>query len=254
VRRALVAGLVAGLAVLAGCGGGSGTSYPKHPSAVGPLGRGSDGVWLFRPAGKPKGLVVFFHGQGGPEEATPVNHRPWIDHLVARGNVVVYPRWEIDYERNPLEHAVRGVRIAVDRLDWVEGLPVLAIGYSRGGALALEYAAEAPKTDVPVPNAVMSVFPVPQAEADRQISFATLEPSTRLLLMVGDKDTVVYGLGARVLLRRLETGGFPADQVKLLFARSHGSFVADHFAPLRTSRAARATFWRPADSLLARFQ
>ena len=247
--------LVAAVVVLAvaGCGG-SGTSYPTHPSAVGPVGRGSDGVWLFRPAGKPSGLVVFFHGQGGPEEATPVNHRPWIDHLVARGDVVVYPRWEIDYERNPLEHAVAGVHTALKRLDGVDGLPVLVIGYSRGGALALEYAAEAPKKDVPVPDAVMSVFPVPQGEVDRQVSFATLDRSTRVVLMVGDKDTVVYGLGARVLLRRLENGGFPAEQVKVMFARSHGSFFADHLSPMKTSPAARKTFWRPADSLLAQVQ
>ena len=30
---------------------------------------------------------------GAETEATPANHRQWIDHLVKKGAVVVYPRY-----------------------------------------------------------------------------------------------------------------------------------------------------------------
>ena len=53
MRAALTPVVLVALLVLAGCGGG-GTSYPAKPTVEGPLVKGSEGVWLFRPAGKPK--------------------------------------------------------------------------------------------------------------------------------------------------------------------------------------------------------
>ena len=38
---------------------------------------------------------------------------------------------------------------------------MLAIGYSRGGAIAVEYGAAAEQNKVPVPDWIMSVFPAP---------------------------------------------------------------------------------------------
>ena len=78
------------LLLAAGCGGKD--SAPTKATSEGPIGKGASGVWIYQPAGKPKDVVVYFHGQGGPEEATPANHLPWINHLVKRGSVVIYPR------------------------------------------------------------------------------------------------------------------------------------------------------------------
>ena len=243
--------LVTLLVVLAltGCGGGSKT-FPDRPSAVGPIGKGPAGVWLFRPAGKPKDLVVYFHGQGGATEATPANHRPWIEHLVARGSVVVYPRWELTYESDPMQYIVAGVKAALKRLD-VGGLPVLSIGYSRGGALAVEYGAVAARNGLPVPDKIMSIFPASVGNEQHLIDLTPLDHSTGLLIQMGEEDAIVGRAGARHLLRRLQIGGFPAPNIKLDFVGSHPGFKADHFAPLRTSPAAQAAFWRPADLLLA---
>ena len=204
----LVPGLVILIAVLAllGCGG---SNLPDRPTIVGPIGKGASGVWLFRPAGKPKDIVVYFHGQGGAQEATPVNHRPWIDHLVARGSVVVYPRWELTYESDPMQFVVTGVRAATKHVD-VGGLPVLAIGYSRGGALAVEYGAIAGGNGLPVPDRIMSIFPASVGNEQHLIDLAPLDHSTRLLILMGQDDTIVGRAGARVLLRRLQLGGFPA--------------------------------------------
>jgi hypothetical protein len=237
------------LLALSGCGG-SKTSYPKTATMVGPIGQNEDAVWVFRPAGKPKDLVVFFHGQGGPDEATPKNHLPWIRHLVKRGSIVVYPRWEVLYTQDPISYIIPSVRAATKRVD-VNGLPVLAIGYSRGGALAVEYGAVATKNKVPVPGEIMSTFPASVGNEGHIVDLKPLDHSTQLVIQMGQADRVVGRAGARVLLSRLQKGGFPAGNIRLDFVNSGPGFVADHTAPLRTTAAAQTAFWSVADKLLA---
>ena len=53
-----------------------------------------DGYWLFEPM-EPKpdsaNLIVFVHGYGG---YNPMIYGQWIRHLVRKGNIVVYPRYQ----------------------------------------------------------------------------------------------------------------------------------------------------------------
>lgn len=240
-------------AVVAGCGGAGGGDYPDKATEAGPFVKGANGAWLFRPAGKPKNVVVYFHGQGGPIEATPRNHRPWIKHLVERGSIVVYPRYETNYEIDPMLFALKGVQRALKGVD-VKNLPVLAIGYSRGGAMAVEYGAIAPGNDVPVPDRIMSVFPASLGNERRIINLSTLQDSTRLLVQIGTDDRVVDGAGARALLGRLQQAGFPGENIDLDVVRSKVGFTSDHFAPMATSLAARQAFWTPADKLLEQIE
>jgi acetyl esterase/lipase len=244
MRAALPPVVLAALA-LAGCGG----STAAKPSVVGPIGAGGKGVWLFRPAGEAKRLVIFFHGQGGPAETTPTNHRPWIDHLVRKGAIVLYPRYETNYSRAVLGNAEVGVRQAMERLG-PQKLPVLALGYSRGGALAVEYAAAAPGRHLPVPNAIQSVNPVPFGEWTHVTNLSPLRRGTTLSMLISQDDPQATQ-GLTMLLNRLRRIDFPPDRVQLHVARSHGSFTADHIAPLSALPAARAAYWAPTDALLA---
>ena len=246
----LVPGLLAlalGIA-LAGCGGGKSDELSKATSE-GPIGKGSSGVWLFRPAGKPKNVVVYFHGQGGPKEATPVNHLPWIKHLVKRGSIVIYPRYETAYEADPMKFVATGIKAAEKKVD-VNGLPVLAIGYSRGGAIAVEYGAAASRDDLPAPDWILSVFPAPYGNMKSLIDLQNLPHFTELVILIGDRDQVVGNEGAVLLGRRLQRGGFPGENIQVEQIVSHGSFNANHFAPMDTSKAAQQAFWAPADRIL----
>jgi hypothetical protein len=244
--------VLAALFLAAGCGGsgggGSATSYPTRPTIRSANTEVANGVWMFLPAGKPKRLVIFFHGQGGPTEATPQNHRPWIDHLVKRGAVVVYPRYELDYSQAVIDPAIEGVHTAKERLR-LAGLPVMALGYSRGAAMAVEYAALAKRRGVPVPDAVETVNPVPYGETARIVNLKPIRRATILAVLISDKDPHAVD-GSTMLLHRLRDAGFPGDRIELNVAHSRKGFVADHLAPLSDAPAARAAYWGPTDSLL----
>jgi hypothetical protein len=249
VRATLTPVALVGLLLLAGCGGGGGASYSIKETVESAHTGVADGFWLFRPAGKPKRLVIFFHGQGGPIEATPQNHRPWIDHLVNRGAAVIYPRYEIDYSAAVIDPAVTGVEGASKRLR-LSGVPVIALGYSRGAALAVEYAAVAARHDLPVPDAIETVNPVPYGETARIVNLKPLRPKTVIALLLSDKDPHAID-GSTMLLNRLRDAGFPGKQIELNVAHSYKGFVADHLAPLSDARAARIAYWKPTDELLA---
>jgi dienelactone hydrolase len=248
VRLALTPVVLAALLLVAGCGGG-GASFPTRETIESGRTEAADGYWAFRPAGQPKRLVIFFHGQGGAVEATPQNHRPWIDHLVAHGAAVIYPRYEVVYSQSVLDPAVAGIRRASRRLG-LSGVPVIALGYSRGAALAVEYAAVAARHGLPVPGAIETVNPVPYGETARIVNLKTIRPKTIVALLVSDRDPHAVD-GSTLLLHRLRDAGFPGTQIKLDVAHSHGSFVADHLAPLSALPAARAAYWAPTDALVA---
>jgi hypothetical protein len=250
VRATLTLVVLAALLLLPACGGGGGASLPTKPTVAGPFVQGAKGVWIFRPAGRPRRLVIFFHGQGGPVEATPANHRAWIDHLVQHGAAVVYPHYEEDYSAAILDAAVAGIRTASKRLGLKGTVPVLALGYSRGAALAVEYAAVAPAKGVPVPDAVETVNPVPYGEQARIVNLRPLRPGTVMAVLISDRDEHAVD-GSTLLLHRLRDSGFPGKQIRLSVARSHGSFVADHLAPLSALPAARKAYWAPTDALLS---
>jgi len=255
VRTALTPVVLAALFLAAGCGGGGGSSsasYPTKETIKSANTEVANGVWMFLPAGKPKRLVIFFHGQGGPTEATPQNHRPWIDHLVKRGAVVVYPRYELDYSRAVIDPAIQGIQTANKSLS-LAGLPVMALGYSRGAAMAVEYAALAARRGVPVPDAVETVNPVPYGETARIVNLKPIRAGTILAVLISDKDPHAID-GSTMLLHRLRDAGFPGNRIELNVAHSKKGFVADHLAPLSTDPAARAAYWGPTDSLLATLQ
>jgi dienelactone hydrolase len=196
--------------------------------------------------GTPKAVVVFLHGLGR-EALTPKPHRPWLRHLAAKGNAVIYPVYELGPgSRGALRNLITAIRDARQRLK-TPFVPTFVIGYSRGGRLAVEYAAVAPGLNQ-TPNAVLSVFPGllnPEAEE-------VIDPRTRIWILVGDRDRSVGREGARQLVQRLSMTTFPPEQVQFNVVASSGDFEANHGAPLDTSPAARRAFWNRADSMIAR--
>ena len=249
MRRAAAA-----LAVLAlaGCGGAKHPASAPQPHVEGPYGAGADQVWLVRPNGAPKSVVVFLHGLGGETEDTPANHVPWLLHLARQGSAVIYPRYEaaptIEAQAKADEHALRGVALGLETLG-LPKVPAVVIGYSRGGPLAVDLAAVAPTIGLR-PRGVLAVFPSRRFPNDPELDLRALDPNDRVWVMIGDRDTVVGAYGARELLGRLAAVGFPKRSVRLMEVVSRGDFSATHLSVLDNTASARSAFWDTADTLV----
>jgi hypothetical protein len=174
-------------------------------------GTGATQFWLFEPAHptpKTAPAVVFLHGWGAVE---PAPYRAWIDHIVRRGNIVIYPRYQVDHRTPPREFAssaITAVRAALEllRTDATRVRADLArfalVGQSVGGALSINLAASAARAGLPPPTAVMSIQPgktwgLPRRAALVFEDLSTLPPAMLLLVVAGDRDRVARDIDAR---------------------------------------------------------
>ncbi len=232
--------------LLAACGGGAdGGAHPGF--TVESYGRGAERVWLFMPSETPRAAVVFVHGAGDQRETTPFYHRPWLEHLARSGVAVAYPRYEAyPLQRGALAHLEAGVRTVARKLP--SDIPVVGIGYSRGGRLVCEWGSRARRTGL-FPRAILSVFPSGQMDPIHDLH--PLAGHTKVVILSGDSDRVVGTVGVAQLVAQLAASGFPYDDLRHVRVKSRGFFVATHGSVLEDSAGARHAFWAPADRLLA---
>jgi pimeloyl-ACP methyl ester carboxylesterase len=188
--------------------GPGGKQYLHNRVTRNRYGTGGQEYWIFEPdAPKPRTapVVVFLHGWGG---MNPMYYGAWLDHLVKRGNIVIYPRYQAglltpvkDFSPN----TITALRNAVQRLQTETGhvRPDLtrfaAVGHSMGGLLAANVAALAGESRLPQVRAVMSVEP---GITEPPVSFPLADlkkiPSDTLLLAIaGDGDTLVGDYDAK---------------------------------------------------------
>jgi dienelactone hydrolase len=213
-------------------------------------GKGGQEYWIFEPeAPKPTTapLIVFLHGWGG---MNPLYYGAWIDHLVKRGNIVVYPRYQANLltpigEFTP--NTVAAIKDAIARLQTEPGHvkadlnKFAAVGHSVGGLLAASVAALASESGLPKMQAVMSVEPG-ITESPINVPLADLKKipaETLLLALAGEDDTLVRDTDAKRVYK--ESTRVPAsnkDYVTLV-SDSHGTpgLQASHRAPTAFDKA-----------------
>jgi hypothetical protein len=229
----------------------------SHPGNVvhvdGPFGRGDGQVWIVRPRGQLRSIVVFGHGwklsPPQPALAWVDQFRPWLDHLASRGSAVVFPRYQLGVNDPTGIARVRayrqGLRTALAHLGTVH-VPVVTAGYSYGASLAFSYAANAYRWKLPIPAAVDAVFPAGVIPGS---PLPPLPVATRVLIQVGQQDTEAGAAGASAFWTWL--GNHPRDRKRYDVVTSYAGFVANHAAPKQSSPAARRAFWLPLDALIA---
>jgi dienelactone hydrolase len=265
-RRLLVVALAYALHAAAPPAGAAGPEPPAQP-ADGPggsaaphrtvrarqYGTGATAYWLFEPADPTPTrarLIVFLHGWSALE---PAPYGAWIDHLVKRGNVVVYPLYQKDLGtpvRDFTANAVTAVRAAMHRLAGEPGhVPVEAercavAGHSMGGVLAANLAAGWRTMRIPRPAAVMSVEPGKTWGESRHIAIelddqSRVAPETLLVTVTGDHDRLARDVDAKRIFR--ETTAVPAENKSYVVVTSddHGTppLVASHLFPVATNAA-----------------
>jgi acetyl esterase/lipase len=229
--------------------GPGGKQYVHTSVTKNRYGKGGQEYWIFepdtpKPASAP--VIVFLHGWGG---MNPMYYGAWIDHLVKRGNIVVYPRYQASL-LTPIQeftpNTLHAIKSALEKLQTEAGHvkadlnKFAAVGHSVGGLLAASLAALAKESGLPQVRAVMSVEPG-ITEAPINIPLADLEkiPAETLLLAVaGDRDTLVRDVDAKRVY--YESTGVPAankDYVTLV-TDEHGTpgLQASHRAPTAHSK------------------
>lgn len=230
------------------------SSRSQRAAWEGPFGkRLGDLVYVARPSGSIRSVVVFGHGWS---DYTPVKYRKWFDHLVADGNAIIYPRYQATdsfAEWNSGDRIrsgwFRGIRTGFAHLGGSD-VPVVAAGYSAGATLAYLYATRAAAMGLPVPRTVNVIFPGGTVEFIPNAGHVQPFPlKTRVLIQVGDRDTVVGTDGGDVIWRSLRAARAANKRYEVV--HSSGDFVAEHGAPQMTSKEARRAFWAPLDASIA---
>jgi acetyl esterase/lipase len=224
--------------------GPGGKQYTHTAVTKNRYGKGGGEYWIFEPdSPKPRTapVIVFLHGWGG---MNPLYYGAWVDHLVKRGNIVVYPRYQAGL-LTPIKeftpNTIAAVKDALKRLQTEPGhiKPDLnkfaTVGHSVGGILAASVAALADESNLPRVRAVMSVEPG-ITDSPINIPLADLKkiwPETLLLAIAGDQDSLVRDADAKRIY--YESTRVPANNKDfiLLVTDTHGtpSLQASHRAP-----------------------
>lgn len=175
-----------------------------------------DGYWLFEPASpRPDSahLVVFIHGYGA---INPMVYGQWIKHLVRRGNIVVFPR----YQKNLLspspkkfaENAAKAIQDALIELDSGKHVrPIRThlsfVGHSYGGAISAYLSARYQQMQIPQPKALMLCAPgTGPFKGGRLESYENIASDTKLLVIVHEGDRIVGDkLGVQVFETAVNT-------------------------------------------------
>jgi acetyl esterase/lipase len=211
---------------------GPGGKQYLHSSVIkNRYGQGAHEYWIFEPdSPKPRSapVIVFLHGWGG---MNPLYYGAWLDHLVKRGNIVVYPRYQQNLLTGISEftpNTLHAVKDAVSRLKTEPGhvtadfTKFATVGHSLGGILAANVAVMAVE-----PGITESPINVPLADLKR------LPAETLLLAVAGDQDTLVRDYDAKRIYYESTRVPEKNKDFIMLVSDSHGrpALQASHRAP-----------------------
>jgi hypothetical protein len=221
--------------------GPGGSNYSHNGVRQSRHGIGAREFWIFEPSDPTPSsapLIVFNHGWSA---FFPVFYKAWVVHLVKRGNIVVYPRYQLGLilgTRSATQNAIHAVKKAITILQNGNHVnPDLdkfaIVGHSLGGGVTAEMAALAEKQGLPVPQAVMPVQPFVRLDTMMK-DFRDIPASTLLLVVVGENDRVVGDSSGKTIFTT--SNQIPLDRKDFIIQRTdrYGSpaLVANHGAPL----------------------
>jgi acetyl esterase/lipase len=221
---------------------------------------GGTGLWLFEPlgpraAGSPIAeaglpLVIFLHAFAITD---PEWYHVWIDQLVRRGVIVVFPDYEpefgsvmADLEQTDYAQTLGDTEAAIGSALKVLGTDehvradlsrVAVVGASFGAILGADYAAEATGQGLPQPTALLLANPgcAVLAPTACQVlgDLRTIPATTRVLVLTGTDDAVGPD-DARLLWQRLTSVPITNKDFVTLMSDAHGQppLVANHFVSL----------------------
>lgn len=245
--------------------GPGGATYAFSGSKSSEVGEGADSAVIFEPVPRPSEaapVVVFLHGWGAKD---PRPYQLWIQHLVRRGNYVIYPRYQRRFFSTmpaAFPATVGGIKAALAEL-MARSAPVdlnrfAMAGHSFGAMLAPILAAAAHELGLPEAKALLVAEPGGSKKLSEilpeKVSLSAVPSSTLIVFVVGDRDRVVGDRTARELFSMITS--VPPERKNLLLMHSdlHGTpaLIANHFAPVSQRQADALDylgFWKLFDAL-----
>lgn len=160
-----------------------------------------DGFWLFEPASpKPDSahVVVFNHGYGA---YNPMIYGLWIKHIVKKGNIVIFPRYQKNlwfprpnkFSKN-VSKAIRDALKLMETKDFVKPITseLALVGHSYGGVVSADLAVNFKAHKIPQPKAILLCSPGSgPLKGGLLKTYDGIPEETKLLIMVSENDHVV---------------------------------------------------------------
>jgi len=226
---------------------GPGGANHAHGQVVARMyGTGPTRYWIFEPADpvpQSAPVILFNHGWLAME---PKYYGAWIDHIVRRGNIVIYPVYQQSI-RSPMSsftpNAAEGIRSAIERLQTEPGhvrprLDMLAaVGHSMGALITANLGVEWKDLGIPQPRALMCVEPGKTSANSGSVQLDDLSliyKDTLLLAIAGDRDRIVKDSDAKRIFKESRSILSANKNYILMVSDEHGypQMIASHLAPL----------------------
>lgn len=227
---------------------GPGSLEYKHNGVIkSSYGEGANQYWIYEPdSPKPSSapIIIFNHGWGA---IYPEVYEAWIVHIVKRGNIVIYPRYQesmLTTSDNFTTNAINAVKNAINELKKNNHVQpeldkIAVVGHSAGGLISINMAANASDENIPIPKAVFCVEPGKHRSKEDPLgppleNLSKIPQNTLLITLSGDQDNITGNEDAIKIFS--ETTSIPPENKDYIILRSdnHGypDLIADHLAPL----------------------
>jgi pimeloyl-ACP methyl ester carboxylesterase len=200
-----------------------------------------DGYCLFEPA-SPRldsaNVIVFLHGYGA---YNPMIFGKWIAHLVKKGNIVIYPRYQKNlFSPKPDKFApnsAKGIQYAIALLkDGKHVKPILNnvvyIGHSYGGTVCSDFAVNYAKYQVPKPTAMLLCQPgTATFRGGRLKNYANIDKDLILTIIVTENDHTTGDEFGKLVFQTAQNT--PKRTLLRVGADNHGfpTLTATHLEP-----------------------
>jgi acetyl esterase/lipase len=216
---------------------GPGSSDYAHAKLeVSKHGRGKDQYWLItpsEPAPEYAPVIVFLHGWAATD---PDVYGAWIKHLVRRGNIVIYPRYQEGLGSLPssfVDNAVRAIHDGLARLQAAGGVQpdmskLAFVGHSMGAIMSANIAQQAGRHRLPPPRCLFLAEPTFEPIVG---SYDQIHAETHMIVAVG-ADVKRDASAQRILQGAIKVPALNKNYVAFA-SDPHGNppLVSDHFAP-----------------------
>jgi pimeloyl-ACP methyl ester carboxylesterase len=195
---------------------------------------GATGYMLYIPAGPHTDslpVVVFDHGFG---EWNPLRYGHWIDHIVKRGNIVIFPRYQKSEYTTPstsfTPNAVTGILRAFDTIKnhptWTQPEldKVFYIGHSYGGLISANLATNYATYKIPKPKGLLMACPGYGSYPGGQLSsYSAMDSSIYMLDIFERSDTVVDSTFALQVFNQTTAVPYAHKNLAIHFADNLGT-------------------------------